>query len=296
MNFKQKLSFFACGCFFIVLAQIGLYLASQWVTAQEDETESAATVPQLMNYQGFLSEDGLKLNNTVSLTFSIYDAETGGTALWTETQPQVLVQNGLFNVILGSAEPLPTTVFQQAERYLGIEVNASGQELSPRQRLTSVAYAFNADFANYAATALNKNSIVSGALTLSGPLSSAETTVTKTITGIGFKPGCVLFMSTGSVITDGVSLGNHDRCGGISVVDGFTGLSGGTGNIWVGQSPTYTATNLQNVIFRFSSAYASFNVTCTDVSLDGFDLEATVYENSRPSWSWSYDVYWVAFP
>ena len=155
MNFKQKLAFFSCGCFSIVLSQIGLFLANQWVYAQDNPTETVATVPQLMNYQGFLSQDGLKLNETVSLTFSIYDVQACGTALWTEIQPQVIVQNGLFNVLLGNVDSLTTGVFEESELYLGIEIDGSGQELSPRQRLTSVAYAFNVDYANYAINSAN---------------------------------------------------------------------------------------------------------------------------------------------
>ncbi|RMD85782.1 MAG: hypothetical protein D6813_15790, partial [Calditrichaeota bacterium] len=66
-----------------------------------------AQIPQTMSYQGVLTDaDGNPVaDGSVSLTFKLYDVATGGTALWEETQ-QVTTANGLFNVILGSTNPL----------------------------------------------------------------------------------------------------------------------------------------------------------------------------------------------
>ena len=62
-----------------------------------------ADIPQIMNYQGKLTNpDGVALEGIMTVTFTIYDAETGGTALWTETHPAVDVDKGLFDVQLGS--------------------------------------------------------------------------------------------------------------------------------------------------------------------------------------------------
>ena len=101
-------------------------------------------IPQLINYQGLLTDPatGDKLNGTYSMTFSIYSTETGGTALWTETQ-DVTVQNGLFSVLLGSVKPLPMNLFDDTNRYLGVKVGTDA-EMTPRKHLVSVGYAFNA--------------------------------------------------------------------------------------------------------------------------------------------------------
>ena len=68
-----------------------------------------AAVPPVISYQGrLLQPSGAAIaDGTVAITFSIYDAPTGGTALWTETNPSVFVKGGLFSVMLGSIPALP---------------------------------------------------------------------------------------------------------------------------------------------------------------------------------------------
>ena len=101
-------------------------------------------IPQTMSYQGVLTEaNGNPVNGSVSLTFKLYDAATGGTKLWEETQ-QVTVTNGLFNVILGSVNPL-TLPFDKPY-WLGICVDG-GAELTPRIELTSSPYSMTAQSA-----------------------------------------------------------------------------------------------------------------------------------------------------
>ena len=101
---------------------------------------AALAVPQLINYQGQLaSPSGTPLDTTVSITFTIYDAFTGGTNLWTETQPSVAVENGLFAVQLGSVTAL-NDLFT-ANRWLGIAVG-NDTEMLPRQPIVSVAHSY----------------------------------------------------------------------------------------------------------------------------------------------------------
>jgi len=96
-------------------------------------------VPNLISYQGVLNDsNGEPLSSTVIMTFSIYDASTDGTLLWSEAQ-SVQVSNGIFNVKLGSVQQLPATVFVQDTLYLGIQV-ASDPEMTPRQRITAGPY------------------------------------------------------------------------------------------------------------------------------------------------------------
>lgn len=99
-----------------------------------------AAVPQLINYQGRLTNDaGDALDTTVTMVFSICDAPTLGGVFWQETQTSVTVVGGLFNVLLGSVEPLHDSVFRFPDRYLGVKVGGD-PELTPRTRLVSVAY------------------------------------------------------------------------------------------------------------------------------------------------------------
>ncbi len=103
-------------------------------------TTATAGVPQMINYQGRLTDStGSPLDTNVAMTFRIYRSFTGGDSVWSETHASVAVQSGLFNVILGSTNPISDTVFNDTVRYLGITVG-SDQELTQRTRLVSVSY------------------------------------------------------------------------------------------------------------------------------------------------------------
>jgi hypothetical protein len=86
------------------------------------------------------------------MRFTIFDAPSAGTQLWYETQADVPVASGLFSVELGAATALPASLFDTANLYLEIEVDLSGnssfetnEKYSPRQHITSAAFAQNAD-------------------------------------------------------------------------------------------------------------------------------------------------------
>lgn len=104
-----------------------------------------ADVPKLINHQGYLTNaTGIPVNASVSIVFTIYNAPTNGTALWTETRT-VAVNKGVFDVNLG--ETTPINLAFDVPYYLGVKVG-SDAEMSPRQSLTSVSYAFRSDQAN----------------------------------------------------------------------------------------------------------------------------------------------------
>ncbi len=102
-----------------------------------------AAVPQLINFQGILRDGSGNpvANGSYSVVFTIYDAPSGGTNLWSETQ-SVNTTSGLFTVLLGSVTPVPATAFDNPGRWLGIKVGAD-PEMTPRQRLSSVGYSYN---------------------------------------------------------------------------------------------------------------------------------------------------------
>jgi hypothetical protein len=105
-------------------------------------------VPGLINYQGTLTDDtGSPLDGIYSIHFYLYDAATGGDLLWDEEQ-SVAVSNGVYNVQLGAVAALSSGVFSGYEAYLEVviynESTDSWEILSPKQRLTCTAYAFQA--------------------------------------------------------------------------------------------------------------------------------------------------------
>jgi len=111
--------------------------------AQQDAPDC---VPTVINYQGMLTDSvtGEPVpDGEYDFVFSIYDVSNGGEPLWGENQT-VSVSGGVFNVMLGSVVPLSASLFEAYPRYLGIEVGED-EEMTPRQHLASVPYAFQAE-------------------------------------------------------------------------------------------------------------------------------------------------------
>lgn len=100
-------------------------------------------IPQQISYQGVLAEvNGSPASDgNYSMTFSLYDTGTGGTSLWQEAKV-VVVEDGVFNVILGDVTPLSLSFDEPY--WLGIQVGAD-PELEPRVKLTASAYSLNAE-------------------------------------------------------------------------------------------------------------------------------------------------------
>lgn len=109
------------------------------------------SVPHLINYQGRLSDSsGNPLTGSYNVTFRIYDALTAGNLIWSETQNGVVVNKGLFCVLLGSVTSLNAAF--NIPYYLEIQVGS--EVMSPRQQITSAGYAIRAEKAE-SADALN---------------------------------------------------------------------------------------------------------------------------------------------
>jgi hypothetical protein len=99
-------------------------------------------IPQTISYQGVLSDSsGTPVpDGNYEISFKLYDAVSGGAALWTETQT-LAVADGIFNAILGSAIALNQPFDRQY--WLGVTING-GSELNPRIQLTASAYSLKA--------------------------------------------------------------------------------------------------------------------------------------------------------
>lgn len=104
-----------------------------------------AAVPEKIGYQGNLTNSlGVPVTGSVQMVFSIYSVDTGGTALWTETQT-VSVSNAAYSVVLGSVTPLSLPFDNQY--YLGVKVGTDA-EMTPRRPLTSIGYSMRAKVAD----------------------------------------------------------------------------------------------------------------------------------------------------
>ncbi len=95
-------------------------------------------IPQTINFQGVVKDasGNIVSDGDYTITFKLYNTESSGTALWTETKV-VSVSGGMFSTLLGSVTPinLPFDV----QYWLGVTL-ASEPEMTPRTPLSSVPY------------------------------------------------------------------------------------------------------------------------------------------------------------
>lgn len=108
---------------------------------------SAFAVPGQISYQGKLTNNtGTALDGNHSMIFALFDAPTGGTELWSETQNDVPVIRGIYTVLLGTVIPLDLGIFAGNGVYLQVEIDngTSWETLTPRQQVTATPFAFKA--------------------------------------------------------------------------------------------------------------------------------------------------------
>ena len=128
-------------CASVVVVTTMISVAAHRAMAQEG-------VPLVINYQGELRSPTTAEpvpDGGYNMVFRIFDAESQGTELWQGVYSDVngnpvQVTGGIFSVILGSGSGnlMDASVFNGADRWLGIQVGA--ESLSPRQRITSAPY------------------------------------------------------------------------------------------------------------------------------------------------------------
>lgn len=92
-------------------------------------------------YQGQLKQANVPVDGSVNLVARLFDAETGGALLGTQSVNNAAVIDGLFSIELNGLGEFGVGAFTGAARWIEIEVN--GSVLSPRQKLTAVPYALS---------------------------------------------------------------------------------------------------------------------------------------------------------
>ena len=210
---------------------------------------AACAATAAFSYQGrLMTADGTApLEGVQTLELRLYDTATGGQPLWGRTYSVLLDEDGLFNAEVSDLTGSPLegmsldaldNVFSLCATktiYVGLTVDSSSGEISPRQKLLAVPYA---TFANDVAeaksdfsvsgklTAQNMsiaNSLTASSVSVSGAASAAtlatsgntmvkgNLTVNGTITGSGIVPVKGIIMWSGSTVPDGWALcdGTH---------------------------------------------------------------------------------------
>jgi hypothetical protein len=109
--------------------------------------EGFAQIPRTISYQGILTDasGNVKPDGDYSITFSFYESESGGDAIWTETKT-LSTSKGLFSNSLGSQTPFGAELKFDKPYWLGIKVGDEA-ELSPRIALTSSGYSLSSNTA-----------------------------------------------------------------------------------------------------------------------------------------------------
>jgi len=123
---------------------IGITLWAQSVGAISLGTTAAQTSVSTIPYQGFLTDvDEQPLTGAYDMKFCLYDSATGGTSLWCEQwngANQVQLNDGLFNVSLGSLSAISSDTIANGPLFLGVTIGTDN-ELTPRAQIGSGVYA-----------------------------------------------------------------------------------------------------------------------------------------------------------
>jgi hypothetical protein len=117
---------------------------------------SARAVPDVVTYAARVENDAGAFSGTVSATFQLFAARTGGTELWSENAASIVVIGGDMVHELGSVEPLDDAIIARDDLFLQVTMN--GDVLEPRAAVRSVPFALRAKNAQQAARATGADS------------------------------------------------------------------------------------------------------------------------------------------
>lgn len=115
--------------------------AAPAVTEDSEVTQSVAIAvdaPRYISFQGYLEDGGSPVNGLHDFVFRLKDFPTAGITKWTEVQNDVQVTDGIYNVLLGSAQSLAAVDFND-DLWLSIEVDGGG-EILPRPQIVASPY------------------------------------------------------------------------------------------------------------------------------------------------------------
>ena len=233
-----------------------------------------ATIPQEINFQAVLTyPNGAPLaNQTVDLSFEIFDGSAGGTSKWgPESHTSVQTDaNGLVQVVLGSTVTLDAPVFSEAQSHLEIAINGNSP-VSPRTKLVSVPYA------HQAARVESLDSAIGGTITSAVTVESSLT-VENRITVGSFK------------MEDGAAAGRI-MVSGSDGVGSWTDLDEKAWNVWGNdgmENSHWLGTN-DSADFRIKvNGAQSFKIKYSRGSSNGY------YNNESPSIIGGHPTNWIS--
>jgi hypothetical protein len=198
----------------------------------------AQGVPQLINYQGRLTDDtGMPIDGSREMRFRLLDADTlSASVLWSETHTSVQVDQGIYHVLLGSVNPLPPSAMSQADIFL--EVRVAGEILRPRSQITSVPFAHKA--------ASVPDSVITSAMIADGTITGSDIN-SQTITSSNISDETITSTQIQDSSITGADIG-ADELGSDQIQDIYVLNTGDTvtgdfqvnGHIGIGRTPDIT--------------------------------------------------------
>jgi hypothetical protein len=107
-----------------------------------------AQIPQNIAYQGYLTEGSKPFNGNIPASFTLWDAQSGGTQAWNQQSQNVQVTNGYYTVMLDFSHDWQNPYSTFNHQYW-LEVLINGKTLG-RVQLAASPYAMNARIADSA--------------------------------------------------------------------------------------------------------------------------------------------------
>ena len=134
---------------------------------------TAMAVPLQYTHQGRLLDSlGVPVNDTVNLTLTVHQHQTGAGLEWSEDHLGIDVVDGYYTVGLGSIQTLDSAVFDGTVRFLSV-AETGGTTFGDRTPILSVPYAVRAD----TATNVDGGDVVAATLTMPNRPSFSATTI-----------------------------------------------------------------------------------------------------------------------
>jgi len=166
---------------------------------------SLSAAPRLINYQGMLTDkQGKPITTPVDVTFTFWDAETGGNQLGAGFGDPDMVTpdaDGIYSTLIGDdpSNLIPESVFSGDSVWLN--VNIAGDNLANRMRITSAGFAINAMNAGHATTADSATNAANASTAETAGHSDTSTTATKALglAGVLNNPGDQINLGTNAL-------------------------------------------------------------------------------------------------
>jgi len=237
------------------------------------QARAQAQAPAQIPIQGFLTNDaGAPITGSHSLLFALFDAESGGIPIYTETQ-SVMIEGGFFTAYLGDTSALSLALFRDhGSVHLGVSIDG-GSELSPRTAFGTVPYAAYAEYAGNGASA--------GSMAFTGTTPTNTPATIKAFSVTAPSAGMLTVMVTASAFVDCDSatvssrVCSTARVGICTAPDVLSNAAcGGTWPVWHEDPDSTTSSNEEHLI-TIARTIAVSAAGRVDLSINGQGPEAT---------------------